>query len=167
MSKGHVRSIKLAVESASGFEVPADHDLLTPLVPYATSMHRRFSVGRDGKTAHERSVERRAVPPVAQVGERVWWMASAAIQPSSGPFWIHDFEQGRYMGPMDGSNTVLTIKRHCHQCERWKFSSFDKAPRASTLHQMRVRKTMAVALGAELLCCISHCSMWVEPTSSA
>ena len=26
---GHVRSIKLAVESASGVEVPADHDLLT------------------------------------------------------------------------------------------------------------------------------------------
>ena len=27
--KGDVRSIKLAVESASGVEVPADHDLLT------------------------------------------------------------------------------------------------------------------------------------------
>ena len=26
--QGHVRSIKLAVESASGVEVPADHDLL-------------------------------------------------------------------------------------------------------------------------------------------
>ena len=27
--KGHVRSIMLAVESVSGVEVPADHDLLT------------------------------------------------------------------------------------------------------------------------------------------
>ena len=61
--KGHVRSIKLAVESASGVEVPADHDLLTWLVSYATSMPRRFSVGRDGKTAYERSVGSRAVPP--------------------------------------------------------------------------------------------------------
>ena len=34
-------------------EVPADQDLLTWLVPYATSMHRRFSVGRDVKTAWE------------------------------------------------------------------------------------------------------------------
>ena len=33
--KGHVRSIKLALESASWVEVPADHDLLTWLVPYA------------------------------------------------------------------------------------------------------------------------------------
>ena len=64
--------IKLAVESASGVEVPADHALLTWLVPCATGMHRRFSVVRDGKTAHE-SVERRAVPPFAQFGERVWW----------------------------------------------------------------------------------------------
>ena len=55
--KGHVRSIKLAVESASGVEVPADHDLLTWLVPYAASMHRRFAVGRDAKTAYERNVE--------------------------------------------------------------------------------------------------------------
>ena len=51
--KGHVRSIKLAVESASSVEVLADHELLTWLVPYAASMHCRFAVGRDGKTAHE------------------------------------------------------------------------------------------------------------------
>ena len=34
--KGYVRSIKLAVESASGVEVAADHDLLTWLVPLCT-----------------------------------------------------------------------------------------------------------------------------------
>ena len=83
--KGHVRSIKLAVESASSVEVPADHDLLTLLVPYATSIRRRFVVGRDDKTAYERNVRRRAVPPLAQFSERVWY-AFAAIQPSSGTF---------------------------------------------------------------------------------
>ena len=72
--RGHVRSINLAVESASSVEVPADHDLLTWLVPYAATMHRRFAVGRDGKTAYERNVGRRAVHPLAQFGERVWWM---------------------------------------------------------------------------------------------
>ena len=59
--KGHVRSIKLAAGSASSVEVPADHDLLTWLVPYAASMHRRFAVGREGKTAYEHNVGRRAV----------------------------------------------------------------------------------------------------------
>ena len=69
--KGHVRSIKLAVKSASGVGVPADPDLLTWLVPCAVSMHTRFAVGRDGKTAYERNVGRRAVPPLAQFGEPV------------------------------------------------------------------------------------------------
>ena len=104
--KGHVRSIKLAVESASGVEVPADHDLLTWLVSCATSMHRRLSVGRDGKTAYERNVGRRAVPSLAQFGERMWWMP---LQPSNrrlGPL-DSRFEQRRHLGPMDGSNTVL------------------------------------------------------------
>ena len=43
-------------------------------------MHRRFSVGRDGKTAYERNMGRRAVLPLAQFGERVWWMP---LQPSN------------------------------------------------------------------------------------
>ena len=42
--KGHVRLIKLALESASGVEVPADHVLLTWLAPHGTSMDRWFSV---------------------------------------------------------------------------------------------------------------------------
>ena len=75
--EGHVRSIKLAVESASGVEVPADHDLLllSWLVPKATSMHcfGFRSVEMVGQHL-KRSVGRRAVPPLAKFGERVWWM---------------------------------------------------------------------------------------------
>ena len=87
-------------------KVPADHDLLTWQVPYAVSMHRRFAVGRDGKTAYERNVGRRAVPSLAQFGERVWWML---LQPSNRRLGLLDsrVEQGRHLGPMDGSNTVL------------------------------------------------------------
>ena len=134
--KGHVRSVKLAVESTCGEEVPADHGLLTWLVSYATRVHRRFSVGRDGKTAYERTVGRRAVLPLAQFGERVWWMP---LQPSNrrlGPL-DSRFEQGRYLGPMDGSNTVLvgtasgvvkarTIKR-MPPGERWTGSLLNEA----------------------------------------
>ena len=82
--EGLVRSIKLAVESASGVEMPADHDLLTWLVPYAASMHRRFAVGRDGKTAYERNVGRRAVRPLGTVRWASVVDAFAAIQPPSG-----------------------------------------------------------------------------------
>ena len=133
--KGHVRT-KLVVESASGVEVPADHDLLTWLVPHATSMHRRLSVGRDGKTAYERSVGRRAVSSLGTVRRASVVDASAAIKLSFG---IIDsrFEQRRYLGPMDGSNTVLvgtasgvvkatTIKR-LPPGERWNGSWLDEA----------------------------------------
>ena len=63
--KRNVRSIKLAVESASCVELPADHDLLTRPVPCAASMHLRFVVV-DCRTAYERNVGRGAVPPLAQ-----------------------------------------------------------------------------------------------------
>ena len=89
---GHVRSIKLAVQSASGVEVPA------------------CTVGlRWVETARQHMNEmwrRRAVLPLAQFGERIWWMP---LQPSTrrlGPL-DSRFEQGRYLGPMDGSNTIL------------------------------------------------------------
>ena len=68
---GNARPIRLAVEFASGVEVPADRHLSTWATLYVTSLHRRFAVARDGKTAHERSEGRRATSPVAQFGERV------------------------------------------------------------------------------------------------
>ena len=114
--------------------MPADHDLL--LVPYAASMHRRFAVGRDGKTPYERNEGRRAVLTLAQFSERIWWMP---LQPSNRrPCPLHSrFEQGRYLGPMDGSNTVFigttsgvvkaqTIKR-LPPGERWTGSLLDEA----------------------------------------
>ena len=74
--------------------------------------------------------------PFAQFGERVWWMP---LQPSNrrlGPL-DSRFEQGRYLGPMDGSNTVLvgttcrvlkarTIKRF-PPGEPWTGSLLDEA----------------------------------------
>ena len=63
-------------------------------------------MGRDGKTVYERNVGRRAVHPLAQLGERIWWMP---LQPSNrrlGPL-DSRFEQQRNQGPKDGSNTVF------------------------------------------------------------
>ena len=98
---GDVRSIQLAVESASGVEVPADHDLLTWPVPFATNM-----VCRDGKTVYESNAGRRAVPPLAQFGERLWWMLLEPSNRRLGPL-NSRFEQGRFLGPVDGSNAVF------------------------------------------------------------
>ena len=74
--------------------------------------------------------------PLAEFGGRVWWVP---LQPSNrrlGPL-DSRFEQGRYLRPMDGSNTVLvgspsgvvkarTIKR-LPPGERWTGSLLDEA----------------------------------------
>ena len=91
-------------------------------------MLRRFAVGRDGKAAYERNVGRRAVLPLAQFGKRVWWMP---LQPSNhrlGPL-DSRFEQGTYLVPMDGSNTVPvgTASERLPPGERWTGSLLDEA----------------------------------------
>ena len=79
---------------------------------------------------------RRAVLPLAQFGERVWWMPLKPSNRRLGPL-DSRFEQGRYLGPMDGSNTVLvgtasgvvkarTLKR-LPPGERWTGSLLDEA----------------------------------------
>ena len=87
--KGYVRSIKLAVESALSVEVTADCNFLTWLV---ASMHRRFAVGRDGKTAYERNVGRRPVPPwhslVSECGGCLCSHPTAVWA-----LWIHDLNR--------------------------------------------------------------------------
>ena len=65
-----------------------------------------FQFFRDGKTAYERSVGRRAVPPLAQFGEWVWWIPVQPFNRRLGPLQSRH-EQGRYLGPLDRSNTVL------------------------------------------------------------
>ena len=104
--KGHVSSVKLAVESASGVGVPADDDLLISVLPYATSMHGRFFVGRDGKTAYDRRVGRRGVLLLAQFGER---LRRKPMQPSNRRLCPLDsqFEQQFFLGPLDASHVVL------------------------------------------------------------
>ena len=90
------------------------------------SMHRRFAVGRDGKTANERNVGRRAVPPLAQFGERVWWMA---LQPSTvvWALWIHDLnKEGTWDRWIDRTQCFRTIER-LPPGERWTGSLLDEA----------------------------------------
>ena len=69
----------------SSVNVVKGHDLLTWLVPFAASMHRRFAVGRDGEGEHTNEMWEGALfSPLAQFGERSVVAAHAAIQPSSG-----------------------------------------------------------------------------------
>ena len=84
--KGHVRSIKLAVESDSSVELPAEHDLLTWLVPDAASMHAPSACG--GSRRPDSIRRKRGKARCSPLGTVRWASvvdACAAIQPSSGP----------------------------------------------------------------------------------
>ena len=109
--KGHVRSIKLAVESASSVEVPADHDLLTWLVPYAASMHRRFAVGPRDTLIFEGQVAvcMRVVCPSGREKD-----ASEASQEDLWKKWAakHECEELKEGVWLEPSQAVLRRKTH-------------------------------------------------------
>ena len=77
-----MRSTKLAVEAAAGVEVLADHDLLTWLVSHATGMHCRFSGGSRRQDSMRRKFGKACCSPLAQFGERVWWMPRLGSHPT-------------------------------------------------------------------------------------
>ena len=52
--EGQVRTIKLALESRIGVEIPSDHDVIPRIVEYAATIINEGQVGADGKTAYER-----------------------------------------------------------------------------------------------------------------
>ena len=105
VAKGRIRTAKGALEEAAKVKIPDDHDLLSWLVTFSVGVHRRFAVGRDGRTPYERIVGRRCLTPPAEFGESVWWLplpAGAKRLPAMAP----RFESGRYLGQVDGSNVV-------------------------------------------------------------
>ena len=50
--EGQVRTIKLALESRIGMEIPSDHDVVPWIVEYAATIINKGQVGADGKTAY-------------------------------------------------------------------------------------------------------------------
>ena len=111
------------MESVSSVEVKADHDRLTWLVLYAASMHRRFFDGSMFPLWHR------------SVSECGGCLCSHPTAVSA--LWIHDLNNGRYFGPMGGSNAVLIrtasgvlkarTSKQMPPGERWTGSLLDEA----------------------------------------
>ena len=108
----HVRSIKLAVKSASGVEVPADHDLLTWLMPHAASMqHSRWV-----ETARQHTNEMREgaliLPWHNSVSEGGGCLCSHPT--AVWTLWIHDLNrEGTWGQWMDQTRCVLAPQVEC------------------------------------------------------
>ena len=69
--QGMTRTYKLALERRLGQRVPDDSVTMQWLVEWAATMHRRYKVGTDGRTAFQRIRGKTADRAIAEFGERV------------------------------------------------------------------------------------------------
>ena len=72
--EGHLRTLKLALDSRLGACVPTDAPVILWLVEHSADFISRFRVGRDGKTARERIIGKQDLPNVAEFGESVFYL---------------------------------------------------------------------------------------------
>ena len=80
-----VKVLKIAVESRWRVKIGARHSIVPWLVEYAAVLLNRFEVGRDGRTAFERSKGRKARTLGLEFGEAVLWKRKASRWSSCEP----------------------------------------------------------------------------------
>ena len=68
-----VRTAKLHLEDRIGKPIPVDSDVMPWMIRHSGATLSRYSVGPDGKTAHERLKGRPFSAPVTEFGECVWY----------------------------------------------------------------------------------------------
>ena len=107
LMKGHIRSMKDALDSRIGCPLPVSHPLLTWLVRHASHTYRLFHRGPDGRTPMERISGIRSRPHVvAEFGERIWWMPLDSS--GRGPL-DAKCQDGFYVGRNSSTNETLVI----------------------------------------------------------
>ena len=80
------------------------------LVNRAVAVHRRYSIGADGRTAYQRNKGKAATTSIVELGEKVWYKP---LTPSGHrlPNAAARFELGCFLGFVEISNEV--VKSRC------------------------------------------------------
>ena len=107
LMKGHVRTLKIAVERKLNCTIPETHCLITWLVQYASRAYNRYHIGPDGRAPKERILGRRVPGPVAHFAELVHWMPLTVE--GRPPAMDARYLDGYYMGYAEGSNTYIIL----------------------------------------------------------
>ena len=68
------RTIEAQVEGETGVEVSKLDGFMSWLTRWAAELTTRYSVGKDGETAHERLKGKSCTKPMAQLGESVMYL---------------------------------------------------------------------------------------------
>ena len=72
--EGQIRVMKSALEGRMGKKVDAEKKIVTFMAEYAGYLVNRLEVGKDGKTAYERSRGKKAKVIGVEFGEKLLWM---------------------------------------------------------------------------------------------
>ena len=72
--KGHMRTMKEALDYRYGIRIKASHPVLSWIPRQAAATLTRYSIGKDGRTPHQRWKGRVFRKEVAEFGECVWYL---------------------------------------------------------------------------------------------
>ena len=103
--EGQVRVLKLALEARIGMDIDAESKIVTFMAEYASYLMNRLEVGKDGKTAYERTKGKAATVLGIEFGEKLVWRKKAGqkmnkinskwdygifvgVRQKSGEFWV-------------------------------------------------------------------------------
>ena len=103
--QGQVRVMKDALETRWGVRLGAKHSVVPWLIEYAAVLLNRFEVGKDGKTAYERSKGRPSKTLGVEFGEAVLWKRKP-VGGALGKFTCF-WEDGVYLGVRASSGEMI------------------------------------------------------------
>ena len=72
--EGMVRTLKDALETRIGQQIPTDHPVLSWVIQHAAATLMRYSIAPDGRSSYERLRGKKAAQPPAEFCEQIWWM---------------------------------------------------------------------------------------------
>ena len=102
--EGQVRTMASALEGKLGRKIPADSSVLPWLVLHSVTLLRQFSVGKDGKTPHQRLRGRKSKRQLLEFGETVHFMPLDALdKPNTDSIYIDGVWLGLRMGTEESS----------------------------------------------------------------
>ena len=126
--KGQVRTMKEALDSRYGSRIPSDHPVIAWLPRHAAATVSRYQVGKDGKTAYERTKGKKFKREMAEFGECIWYLKQRS-KGSTGMkgrwmegIWLGVREESGevIVGTPEGIQKARTVRRKATNSERWK-----------------------------------------------
>ena len=132
--KGHIRTMKEALDSRFQERIPLDHQVMSWLPRHAAATISRYHTGKDGRTAYERWKGRKFKKEVVEFAENVWYLKPRSRGATG---FIGRWGEGVWLGIREETNEAMiateegmvrarTVRRKASHQERWNRNKLDK-----------------------------------------